>query len=170
MYNAATYFAGSNLNIPFKKNIQKKMLKIISASIALILLSTNLNAQTLKDSGNANKSRIEIDSKIFEKVESEAAFPGGADAWRLYLQANLNADVPVKKKAPAGTYKVVVKFIVAKNGKVKEVTAETSYGFGMEKEVIRIIKKGPNWLPAMQDGHAVNAYRRQPVTFLVLEE
>ena len=38
-------------------------------------------------------------------------------------------------------YKVVVKFIVAKNGKVKEVTAETSYGFGMEKEVIRIIRR-----------------------------
>lgn len=166
----AAYFAVNSLYKLFKKRpTKKKMLKIISASI-VILLSANLYAQTLKDSASVNKSSIEIDDKIFEKVEREAAFPGGAEAWTQYLQVNLKADVPIKKKAPAGTYKVIVKFIVAKNGKVKEIMAETTYGFGMEKEVIRIIKKGPNWLPAMQDGHAVNAYRRQPITFLVSEE
>jgi len=40
----------------------------------------------------------------------------------------------------------------------------------MEKEVMRIIKKGPKWQPAMQDGKPLNAYRRQPVTFMVSEK
>ncbi len=48
--------------------------------------------------------------------------------------------------------------------------AETSFGYGMEEEVIRIIKKGPKWTPASVNGKHVNAYRRQPVTFAVVED
>ena len=102
-------------------------------------------------------------------MEREAEFPGGSQAWIRYLGRNLNAYIPVKKKAPVGTYQVIVQFIVAKNGKVKDITAETTHGFGMEEEVIRIIKEGPKWVPAMQDGHPVNAYKRQPIIFVVSE-
>ena len=146
------------------------MLKLILPFLLLILLSTTSNCQIRNDSINQNNSRIEIDDKIFEKVEREAQFPGGIQAWTQYLQDNLNPDVPVKRKAPAGTYQVIVKFIVSKTGKIKGITSETTHGYGMEKEVIRIIKKGPDWVPAMQDGQAVNAYRRQPVTFMISEE
>ena len=37
----------------------------------------------------------------------------------------------------------------------------------MEVEAIRVIMNGPKWVPATQYGYKVNAYRRQPVTFLV---
>jgi protein TonB len=40
----------------------------------------------------------------------------------------------------------------------------------MEEEAMRVIKKGPNWTPAQQNGRFVNAYRRQPITFQVQEE
>ena len=146
------------------------MLKLIPSSALLLLLSVNSHCQTSKDSTNGNNSSIDIDGKIFEKVEREAEFPGGVKAWTQYLQENLNSEVPIKKKAPAGTYQVVVVFIVSKSGKIKGISAETSHGYGMEKEVIRIIKKGPDWVPAMQDGHPVNAYRRQPVTFMISED
>ena len=145
------------------------MTKSICTLIALFLLSTSLQSQTSNDSAKANKSRIEIDGKIYEKVEREAEFTGGSKAWTRYLGRNLNAYIPVKKKAPVGTYQVIVQFIVAKNGKVKDITAETTHGFGMEEEVIRIIKEGPKWVPAMQDGHPVNAYKRQPIIFVVSE-
>jgi len=124
-----------------------------------------------KDSvSNKQNTAIVIGGKVYEKVEIEAAFPGGVNAWRLYLQQNLKANVPVKKGAPAGTYQVIVRFIVSTDGQITDVEAETDYGYGMEKEVIRIIKKGPKWLPAMQNGKSVNAYRRQPITFLVTNE
>jgi periplasmic protein TonB len=38
----------------------------------------------------------------------------------------------------------------------------------MEDEVVRTIKNGPKWEPAIQYGQEVNAYRRQPVTFVVV--
>lgn len=115
---------------------------------------------------DTNKGDTAI-NKLFHNVEIEASFPGGRDGWIAYLRANLNANVPVKKKAKAGTYTVIVRFMVLKDGNIAEVVAETSHGHGMEEEVIRIIKKGPLWKPAEQNGVFVNAYRRQPVTFVV---
>ncbi len=37
----------------------------------------------------------------------------------------------------------------------------------MEDEAIRVIKRGPKWTPAIQNGRNVNAYRKQPITFVV---
>ena len=46
----------------------------------------------------------------------------------------------------------------------------TNWGYGMENEVVRIIKNGPAWVPAVQDGKQVQAYRKQPITFVVIDE
>jgi periplasmic protein TonB len=110
------------------------------------------------------------ENKIFEKVEVEASFPGGDAKWRQYLQKNLRGDVASENGAPAGTYSVVVQFIVDKEGNISDVKALTSYGYGLEDEAVRVIKKGPKWVPAIQNGRNVKAYRRQPVTFLVEEQ
>jgi protein TonB len=37
----------------------------------------------------------------------------------------------------------------------------------MCEEAMRVIKKTKNWIPAIQNGRNVNAYRRQPITFVV---
>ena len=108
--------------------------------------------------------------KIFEIVEVEASFAGGETAWRSYLQENLNPLVPVRKKAPVGIYTVYIQFVVSKEGKVSDIKALTNHGYGMEKEVMRILRKAPNWTPALQKGKPVNAYRKQPVTFQVSKE
>ena len=107
---------------------------------------------------------------VFYKVENEAQFPGGHQAWVRYLQKNLNANAPVDNGAAPGTYQVIVKFIVSNDGGISEVTAETKYGFGMEDEAVKIIKRGPKWEPALQNGRNVNAYRHQPITFIVAEQ
>ena len=109
------------------------------------------------------------ENKVFNKVEVEASFPGGESAWRRYLQNNLDANTPVDNGAPEGTYQVIVRFIVSKDGSISDVVAETSFGHGMESEAVKIIKKGPKWTPALQNGRNVNAYRRQPITFVVAE-
>jgi periplasmic protein TonB len=76
--------------------------------------------------------------------------------------------VPVDNKAPKGRYVVIVRFIVAKDSSISDVVAETIHGYGMEQEVVRVIKKDkPNWTPAKQNVYMVKAYRRQSVTFLV---
>ncbi|MBC7873590.1 MAG: energy transducer TonB [Ferruginibacter sp.] len=110
------------------------------------------------------------DGNIFEKVEIEASFAGGENAWRSFLERNLNAAVPVDNGAPGGTYTVVIQFVVDKEGKISDVKPLTAHGFGMETEVMRVIKRGPRWSPAVQEGRFVKAYRKQPVTFMVTVE
>jgi protein TonB len=114
--------------------------------------------------------KTDDEDKIFTKVENEAQFPGGTAAWVRYLQKKLNANTPVDNGARSGTYQVIVKFIVSKDGSISDVQPETKHGYGMEEEAMKIIKRGPKWTPALQNGRNVNAYRRQPITFVVEEQ
>ncbi len=110
------------------------------------------------------------EGRIFEKVDEEAYFPGGEETWRSWLGQNLNPSVPVDKGAPAGLYTVYIQFVVGLDGKIYDIKPLTKHGYGMEGEVIRILRKSPPWVPAVQNGQPVNAYRKQPVTFQVIEE
>ncbi|MBO9594560.1 MAG: energy transducer TonB [Niabella sp.] len=109
--------------------------------------------------------RQERGPEIFTQVEHDASFPGGPDAWRQFLQANLR--FPEKNNAPAGTYTVIVQFIVDRDGTISDVkvTADPGYNFGMEAQ--RVIQLSGKWNPALQNKRVVKAYRKQPITFNV---
>lgn len=131
----------------------------------------NIQAPVVVDQG---KQIVEVkkeddENKIFDKVEIEAKFPGGDSKWRQYLERNADGQVATDNGAPAGTYTVTVQFVVDKEGKISDVKALTNHGYGMEKEAIRVIQKGPDWIPAVQNGRKVKAYRKQPITFQVLD-
>jgi protein TonB len=129
-------------------------------------------APTIVDEGKAviEEKKEEDENQVFTKVEVEASFKGGEKEWKRYLERNLEANVPVDNGAPEGTYSVVVQFIVDKEGKISDVKALTGHGHGMEEEAMRVIKKGPDWIPAVQNGRNVKAYRKQPITFVVAAE
>ena len=107
----------------------------------------------------------QLDSSLC--VEKEAHFPGADRSWTNFLERNLNPDVPVRNRAPEGTYMVIVEFVVDTEGHITRIKPLTKFGCGMEEEVIRIIRKSPQWVPTIQFGRNVKAYRKQPVTFKV---
>ncbi len=116
------------------------------------------------------EKKVEDENKIFDKVEIEASFPGGDSKWRQYLERNANGQVATDNGAPEGTYTTVVQFVVDKEGNISDVRALTNHGYGMEEEAMRVIRKGPKWTPAVQNGRQVKAYRKQPITFQVQSE
>ena len=131
-----------------------------------------LNATEVYVSGNRiNCSCYDANGKQLDSLicikEEEAYFPKGESGWRTFLEKNLNANVPVNNRAPVGSYTVIVQFIVDKDGTIQDIKPLTNFGFGMEAEVVRIMKKAPAWVPAKQFGRKVKAYRRQPLTFVV---
>jgi protein TonB len=139
-----------------------------------------VSQEGIKDQGIAapvvdeGKAVVEVKDETdydqtFTKVEVEASFKGGEGAWRKYLERNLNASAPVDNGASTGSYTVVVQFIVDKEGNISDVKATSSHGYGMEDEAVRVIKRGPKWEPAIQNGRQVKAYRKQPITFVVSE-
>lgn len=101
---------------------------------------------------------------VFEKVEVEATFPGGNEAWNKYVyDALIKVNFFSWKKSDHGICRI--RFIVNKNGNISNVHAVNMKKTRLAKFGIRIIENGPRWIPAMQDGKTVNAYREQPVGF-----
>ncbi len=97
----------------------------------------------------------------------EAAYPGGDNAWLRFISKNVNTGVPIKNGAPNGTYRVMILFMIDKNGEIASMKPETNFGYGMEEEAMRVIRNSPHWNPLVSLGEAGNAWRRQPVTFVV---
>jgi protein TonB len=106
---------------------------------------------------------VPTEPDIFERVEIEAEFPGGINKWRQYLERNLRVDSDI----PEGTYAVLIQFVVDRDGNISDVIALTDHGYGMEDEAKRVIKRGPKWNPAIQNGREVKAYRKQLITFQI---
>ncbi len=125
----------------------------------------------VKGTGVVEAPKQEEDyDKVFTVVQIPAEFPGGLPAWTKYLERNLNRDLPVENGAPPGKYTVIVSFIVDKNGGISEVKAENDPGYGTKDEAVRVIKRGPNWKPAVQNGRNVIYRHKQSITFMVSEE
>ena len=142
-----------------------------------------VNQEGVKDIGiaappvvvDAGKGIVEVkkpepEPEIFTKVEIDASYPGGAGAWRNFLERNLRGETPVDNGASPGNYTVIIQFVVDVAGNVSDVKALTNLGFGMEQEAIRVLKRSGKWKPAVQNGREVKAYRKQPITFQVLEQ
>jgi len=97
-----------------------------------------------------------------EKVEVEASFPGGQAAWSKYITQQILAHLSEFTKKDVGT--CTIRFIVDINGEIKDVKATNMKKSKLAKIAVAAIENGPKWIPAQQDGRAVNAYRVQPVS------
>ncbi|MGG9970996.1 energy transducer TonB [Ferruginibacter sp. SUN002] len=147
------------------------MKKIMLLSVLIVLASKNIHAQdgygTPPPPPSGAPGSQDVYDTPFTKVEIDESFPGGDGAWKRYLNRNINTKVPIKKRAKKGTYKVEVEFWVAKNGAVDSVVAKSNNGYGMEEEVVRVIKKSPSWSPGQQNGRNVKKKRSETFVFIV---
>jgi protein TonB len=124
-----------------------------------------------KGTGTVEAPKQEEDyNQVFKSVQIEAEFPGGKAAWSKFLERNLNSALPSESGAPAGKYSVIVSFLVDKSGNISDVVAENDPGYKTKEEAIRVLKKGPSWKPAIQNGRQVAYRMRQTITFVVADE
>ncbi|KIC95913.1 energy transducer TonB [Flavihumibacter solisilvae] len=107
-----------------------------------------------------------VDS-VFTKVELESDYPGGAGAWARYLNKNLRYPQDAADNEIQGM--IVVQFIVDREGAVSDVEA-ISGPSELRDEAVRVIKKSGKWTPAIQNGRQVKSYKKQPITFKLLNE
>jgi len=96
-----------------------------------------------------------------------AEFPGGPTGWRMYIERNLNSNIPTEKGAPAGKYTIKLNFFVGKDGSVNNIVAENNPGYGTVEECIRVMRRSPKWIPAECDGQKVKDRVYQVMTFIV---
>ena len=124
-----------------------------------------------KSNGDNNKTvepiKKESEEPAIIEMQKEAKFSGN---WENFLRRNLNANIPADNGAPVGNHTIVIQFVVSTDGNISDIKPITNLGYGMEQEAIRVLKKATKWEPAIQNGHPVKAFRRQPITFQVLTD
>ena len=103
------------------------------------------------------------DSVVFEVVEEMPDFPGGMKALMEYLSKNIKYPAEAHAKGIQG--RVIVCFVVKKDGSIDNIKVVRSVDPYLDKEAIRVITAMPKWKPGKQRGETVNVKFTVPVAF-----
>ncbi len=105
----------------------------------------------------------EEENKVFDVVEQMPSFPGGQAALMNYLNSNIKYPVIAEENGIQG--RVVVQFVVGKDGSISNVHVVKSVDPSLDKEAVRVVKNMPRWIPGKQNGQSVTVRYTLPVTF-----
>ena len=103
------------------------------------------------------------EEEIFVAVEQPAEFPGGTAAMMKWLSQNINYPEAAQMNDIQG--RVMVKFVVEKDGSIGNVSILKGVDRDLDREALRVVKKMPKWQPGKNNGQAVRSYFNLPVTF-----
>lgn len=101
--------------------------------------------------------------QVFTAVEQMPMFPGGDAALMKFLSSNINYPQVAMENGVQG--RVIVQFVVTKNGSVGEVKVIRSVDRDLDKEAIRLCKSLPKFIPGKMNGQEVNVWYTLPITF-----
>ena len=126
-----------------------------------------LDKKPVEDPGTGTITTSGPSQPDFVAEEKDPQFPGGQEALKQFLASNLGSPGDLEE----GEKKVVkVKFKVEKDGSVTALEIVSSGGNDFDREVVRVCKKMPRWIPAVQNGINVPVSYVLPVTFIGTEE
>ena len=91
------------------------------------------------------------------------SFPGGQSALMQYLNSNIKYPVVAQENGVQG--RVVVSFVVEKDGSITDVRVVRSVDPSLDREATRVVKSMPHWIPGKQNGSAVRVKYNVPVSF-----
>ena len=104
-----------------------------------------------------------VEEKVFDVVEQMPDFPGGMSALMQYLSKHIKYPIIAEENGIQG--RVIVTFVVEKNGSITDVQVIKSVDPSLDKEAVRVVKSMPHWIPGKQNGSAVRVKYTLPVTF-----
>ncbi len=156
--------------------IVSSVVKSTSDKAALVAQGKTSGEETVNAMGRADDTFIandiqrmtSTDDDVYEVVEKMPAFPGGMAELMKYLRSNVRYPVEAHKAGIQG--RVVVSFVVNKDGTVKDAKIVRSVDKSIDAEALRVISAMPKWQPGYQDGKAVSVRYTVPVTFRLTGE
>ena len=102
-------------------------------------------------------------NRVYDVVEQMPSFPGGISGLRTYLNQNIRYPAEAQENCVQG--RVVVSFVVGKDGHISDVTVLRSVDPSLDKEAIRVVRNMPRWTPGKQGGEPVRVRYNVPVSF-----
>ncbi len=135
------------------KGLWWRLLAILSVLAILFTVNTTATAQNKKTSND----------KVFEKVEDMPEFPGGEQAMMDFVAKNVQYPKEAMEKGISG--RVMVGFIVEKDGSISDVKVVKGIGGGCDEEAVRVVKAMSKWKPGKEKGKPVRVSYMMPFTF-----
>jgi protein TonB len=124
-----------------------------------------INTASSKGNETSIGETIEVEKPLY-KAEFMPQFPGGTTAFLKFMQRNLKEPDDLED---AQKFVVIADFIVDTDGNISDVKIEQMARPDLDAEVIRVIKKMPQWIAGMQNGRKVPVFFKLPVTFMAHE-
>lgn len=106
---------------------------------------------------------VEQNPEFFDVVEQMPEFPGGAQALFGFVAKNIRYPKAAEDAGIQG--RVIVTFVVMKDGSIGEVKVAKGVSPELDEEAVRCVKSMPKWKPGMQRGEAVNVKFTMPISF-----
>lgn len=107
--------------------------------------------------------KADTKDEVFMVVEQMPEFPGGMKELMTYLKDNIKYPKAAQDKKVQG--RVIVQFVVEKDGTPTEFNVIRSVDPTLDAEALRVMKEMPKWKPGMQKGQAVRVKYTVPVSF-----
>lgn len=105
----------------------------------------------------------EEETKVFDVVEEMPSFPGGQAELMKYLHDNIRYPVVAEENGVQG--RVILTFVVERNGSITDIKVVKPVDPSLDKEAIRVVKGMPHWIPGKQNGSSVRVKFTLPVIF-----
>lgn len=112
---------------------------------------------------NAEIAGEGTEEKPFTVVEQMPQYPGGETEMYKFIMNNLK--YPAKASEAGIQGKVILNFVVGKDGKITNIKVVRGIGFGCDEEAVRVLQKMPSWNPGKMGGRPVPVYFTFPITF-----
>lgn len=106
------------------------------------------------------------EGEVFEIVEQNPSFPGGNEALMKWLSKNLKYPASAQENNIQG--RVMVQFVVNKDGSIVDPKVIKSVDPALDKEALRVVSAMPKWQPGKQRGKTVRVRFTLPVTFRLM--
>lgn len=100
---------------------------------------------------------------VFTSVEEVPEFPGGVQGFYHFLASSIRYPEAARKNKTQG--RVVVSFIVEKDGALSDVHVLRGIGDGCDEESVRVLNTSPKWKPGTQNGKQVRVQYSVPISF-----
>jgi len=136
----------------------KKLLLILVLFIPF--LSFSQTASIVKD----DKLESSADSLFnYPFIEVVPEFRGGRQSWTQFIAGNMHYPLEAFRQNVSG--KVILQFIIEKNGNLSNLKVLKGLGAGCDEEAIRVVRLSQPWTPGQQNGKAVRVSYIMPLIF-----
>ena len=143
----------------------KCLLFAISAVVLLVIVfaPVGANAQDKKVKKAQTHKDTTADDKVYKVCEQMPTYEGGDAALMKYIGENLKYPEEAKERGLQG--RVVVGFIIEKDGSLTDVKVLRAVDRALDAEALRVVKGMPKWIPGSQNGQHVRVKYNVPVPF-----